>query len=76
MKDYCDTFWGSHGCALKPGDGHTIHLCTWKRWDDDGENCIEEEPCTEYDETTDSVRYSTTDGWSEWMPLGGGDTTK
>ena len=27
MIEYCDTFWGSHGCGLTPGHDGDVHRC-------------------------------------------------
>lgn len=63
MAEWCDNFWGSHGCGLPKGHPGP-HRC----------GAEDAEPCSEHDGIT-SVRYyehheDGTYSWSKWMTTG------
>jgi len=65
--NYCDTFWGSHGCDDDPGHEGTIHTCGVN-----GEVCSQFDSITgatrymEYDDNDDAVELS--DWWKDGKP--------
>lgn len=77
-KDFCDTFWGSHGCDLPPNhdpdEEHPVHRCEVPEYDEDGrieriDFCTEAQYLTK---DTIKIRYFGQDDWHEWVesPLG------
>lgn len=77
--DYCNIFWGSHGCS-KMADHEGVHQCGTRTEDPDDPD-YDGGPCTQFITLTletdapkqsdgdGAVRYYQGDGeWSEWCP--------
>lgn len=71
MTEYCDFFWGSHGCSLPPGHEEQMHTC-YLETDDDIELCSQFDPYA----LVYSVRFfhyeAELPGWGRWINWGSG----
>lgn len=70
-KEYCDFFWGSHGCDLPPGHKEQMHQCqVYNEREDSLDLCSQFDPYA----LVYTVRFYhyDIDDWGAWMNWGSG----